>query len=224
MMLALVRHAESTENATKNTGFYQDPRPWTGPAAHALSRDLVGLTPCGFRQSVWLAKVLPELVGAAPQVFTSEYRRAIDTAAIAFPAPPGRPQMTGLLNEMHYGDVTYMTLRELFATYPEGAEDRRSRKHLWTPPGPGGESLAVGVLARATEFAAVARQAAGDREAIVAVTHLTAIMALRAVLEHRPVEELVSASRNRKMPNAAVLRYELRGDDFHLIDATEPTI
>lgn len=29
-MLFLVRHAESIENATKYTGFYENPRPWTG--------------------------------------------------------------------------------------------------------------------------------------------------------------------------------------------------
>ena len=149
LTLAVIRHAESTENATKPP-FYRDPRPWTGPAAHALSRDLVGLTPRGFEQCLWLRRTLPDLVGPDPAVRTSQYRRAQDTAALALPGLPS--EATAALNEQHYGDATYMTKRELFATYPEGAEDRRLRKHLWTPPGEGGESLAGGVLRRASAF------------------------------------------------------------------------
>ncbi|MFE5302266.1 hypothetical protein [Streptomyces sp. NPDC056632] len=37
MILAVVWHAESVENADKYKGFYQDPRPWEGAAAHAPS-------------------------------------------------------------------------------------------------------------------------------------------------------------------------------------------
>ncbi|MET7305330.1 phosphoglycerate mutase family protein [Embleya sp. NPDC005575] len=225
MILAVVRHAESTENATKYTGFYQDPRPWTGPAAHALARDIVGLTPRGFRQAVWLAETLPELVGPAPSVFTSQYRRAIDTAAIAFPTlGEGRTRVTVLLNEQHYGEATYMTKRELFATHPEGTEDRQARKHLWTPPGPGGESLAKGVHRRAAAFVDTLHDTADDTAAAVAVTHHTAILALRAILERRPVTELVEEARTAKTPNAGILRYELRGGMFHAAGSAEPTI
>ncbi|MFB7517222.1 histidine phosphatase family protein [Streptomyces sp. NPDC056144] len=219
MMLAIVRHAESIENATKNTGFYQDPRPWTGSAAHELSRDLVGLTPRGFRQACWLTEALRPFTGPAPQVFTSEYRRAVDTATIAFPTSQTL-SVTGLLNEMHYGDVTYMGLPELFATYPEEEHDRRHRKHTWTPPGPGGESLAVGVYARAARFADIVRQAA-TLGTVVAVTHLTTIMALRAVFEQRPVEDLVTEFRAHKMANAAILRYEIHGARCHLVETIE---
>jgi broad specificity phosphatase PhoE len=221
MLVAVVRHAQSTENATKNTGFYQDPRPWTGPAAHALSRDLVGLTPLGFRQSVWLHEALTDLVGPRPRLYTSQYRRALDTAALAL---PGRtPEVTPLLNEQHYAEATYMTKRELFATFPDGAEDRRSRKHLWTPPGPGGESLAEGVLQRAVAFVDQVRAAAGcTPQGVVAVTHHTAILALRSVLEARAVTELVEEARVRKTPNAGVLLYELRGERFHAAATAEP--
>ncbi|MDJ0464963.1 histidine phosphatase family protein [Streptomyces sp. H27-C3] len=223
MLVAVVRHSESTENATKHTGFYQDPRPWTGPAAHALSRDLVGLTPRGFLQSVWLRGALADLLGAGPalSLHTSQYRRALDTAALAL---PGRePRVTPLLNEQHYAEATYMTKRELFATYPDGAEDRRSRKHLWTPPGPGGESLAEGVLPRAVAYVDQVRAAAGSTPGdVVAVTHHTAILALRSVLEERPVTDLVEEARLRKTPNGSVLLYELRAGHFHAAATAEP--
>ncbi|MFH8294947.1 histidine phosphatase family protein [Streptomyces sp. NPDC018059] len=221
MLVAVCRHAESTENATKNTGFYQDPRPWTGPAAHALSRDLVGLTPRGFRQSVWLRGALTELVGPHPALYSSQYRRALDTAALAL--PDRAPDVTPLLNEQHYAEATYMTKRELFATFPDGAEDRRSRKHLWTPPGPGGESLAVGVLQRVCAFVDQLRAAAASTpQGVVAVTHHTAILALRSVLEEREVTELVEEARLRKTPNAGVLLYELREGRFHAAGTAEP--
>ncbi|WP_164764788.1 histidine phosphatase family protein [Streptomyces lydicus] len=221
LTLAVVRHAESTENATKPT-FYRDPRPWTGAAAHALSRDLVGLTPRGFEQCLWLRRTLPELLGPAPAVRTSQYRRSQDTAALALPGLPS--EVTAALNEQHYGDATYMTKRELFATYPEGADDRRLRKHLWTPPGECGESLAGGVLRRASNFvatlAALASTAAAG--AVVAVTHHTAILALRTLLEGRPVTELVDEARRRKTPNAAVLLYRLRNGHFEAVGGAEP--
>jgi broad specificity phosphatase PhoE len=223
MVLAVVRHAESTENATKDSGFYRNPRPWTGAAAHALSRDLVGLTPRGFEQCLWLRAELPRVVGPAPSVRTSGYRRALDTVAVALPGVPY--EVTAALNEQHYGDATYMTKDELFATYPEGAEDRRARKHLWVPPGEGGESLAGGVLDRASGFVAALLGPARGMTAVVAVTHLTAILALRAVLEERPVTELVAESRRRKTPNAAILLYHLHGErHFEALGTVEPDL
>ncbi|GAA2509402.1 hypothetical protein GCM10010406_52300 [Streptomyces thermolineatus] len=217
-MLFLVRHAESVENATKHTGFYENPRPWTGPAAHALSRDVVGLTPRGFLQCLWLRQTLRDLTGPDPVVRTSQYRRARDTAALALPGLPY--EVTALLNEQHYGAATYMTKQELYVTYPEGAEDRQSRKHLWTPPGAGGESLAGGVLRRATAFVnALHAVPAVD---VVAFTHHTAIFALRAVLERRPVTELVDEARARKTPNAAVLVYEQADGRFRARGTAQP--
>ncbi|WP_326743401.1 histidine phosphatase family protein [Streptomyces sp. NBC_01768] len=217
-MLFLVRHAESIENATKYTGFYENPRPWTGPAAHALSRDVVGLTPRGFLQCQWLGQTLRDLTGPDLVIRTSQYRRARDTAVLALPGLPY--EVTPLLNEQHYGTATYMTKEELYATYPERAEDRQTRKHLWTPPGADGESLACGVLRRATAFVdGLHTASAAD---VVAFTHHTAILALRAVLERRPVTELVEESRERKTPNAAVLVYEQADGLFHACGTIQP--
>lgn len=206
MVLVIVRHAESIENADKYRGFYQPRRPYSGVAAHDISRNVVGLTPRGFRQALWLGDELADL--EKPHIYTSTYRRAIDTAAIAFPGlPDGWPRVTALLDEQHYGDATYMTKDELFVTFPDGAEDRRLRKHLWTPPG-GGESLAVGVMARATAFLAeVADDVASGRD-VIAVTHHTTILALRSLLEDRPVIDVVEEARAAKTPNGGVLCYD----------------
>ncbi len=85
MVLAVVRHAESIENADKYRSFYPDRRPYSGQVAHEISRKVVGLTPRGFRQSLWLRQELTDLVGPDLHVYTSTYRRAIDTAELAFP-------------------------------------------------------------------------------------------------------------------------------------------
>jgi broad specificity phosphatase PhoE len=225
MVFAVIRHAESIENADKYNGFYQDRRPYDGRAAHEISRNVVGLTPRGFHQALWLDQALAGLVGSArTRVFTSTYRRAIDTAAIAFPGLDGRIERTSLLDEQHYGDATYMTKAELFATYPDGADDRRLRKHLWIPPG-GGESLADGVLARARTFVALARAAARDGQAVIAVTHHTTILALRSLLEERPLTDVVDEARRVKTPNAGIYRYQPAdgdGDRFRVLEATAP--
>ncbi|MFJ4962789.1 hypothetical protein ACIP6P_10140 [Streptomyces sp. NPDC088729] len=54
------------------------------------------------------------------------------------------------------------------------------------------------------------------------MTHHTAILALRTMLERRPVAELVDEARLRRTPNAAVLVYERRGERFRQVDAAEP--
>ncbi|UPT46831.1 MULTISPECIES: hypothetical protein [Streptomyces] len=54
------------------------------------------------------------------------------------------------------------------------------------------------------------------------MTHHTAILALRSVLERRPLTELVDEARVRKTPNAGVLVYERRGGRFHQAGSTEP--
>ncbi|GAA3116370.1 broad specificity phosphatase PhoE [Kribbella aluminosa] len=220
MTLLVIRHAESVENAAKYDGFYRDPRPYGGAVAHAISREVVGLTPRGFRQAQWLADVLTPFLGPDPRVFTSTYRRTIDTAAIAVPdLPEGWPQQSALLDEQHYGDATYMSKRELYETYPELAQDRRYRKHVWTAPG-GGESLAKDVLDRAARFAAQARAELCARRTVLAFTHQTAAVALKCLLEERLLPEILADERKGKMPNAAILHYELRDDRFVRVGTT----
>ncbi|MFJ9946654.1 histidine phosphatase family protein [Kitasatospora sp. NPDC091207] len=206
MPLLVIRHAESVENADKYNGFYQDPRPYSGAAAHAISRTIVGLTPRGFRQAQWLAEVLPQLASSDLHVYTLTYRRAIDTAAIALPTlPDGWPRQTALLDEQHYGDATYMTKRELYDSYPALAEDRR-------------------VLKRAAEFAAIAQAELQGARTVVAFTHQTAAVALRSLLELRTLPEILAEERKGKMPNATILHYELHDDRFTRTGTITPPI
>ena len=101
-----------------------------------------------------------------------------------------------------------MTKDELFATYPDGAEDRKMRKHAWVPPG-GGESLASGVWQRALQFVALARAELGAGDPVVAITHHTTILALRAILEQRALTDLAEEARTAKTPTAGIFRYDL---------------
>jgi broad specificity phosphatase PhoE len=212
--LLIIRHAESVENADKYNGFYRDPRPYDGPAAHRISRHVVGLTPRGFRQAQWLGDILPTIASDDKRVYTSRYRRAIDTALIALPKlPEPWPRQTALLDEQHYGDATYMTKSELYTTYPDMADERRYRKHLWTAPG-GGESLTEGVSRRVTGFLQIARHQLESTESVVAFTHQTAAVAIRSLLEGKSLEEILKEEKAAKMPNAAILHYVVRGDRF----------
>lgn len=209
MVLVVLRHAESIENAEKYNGFYQPRRPYDGHAAHWLSKHVIGLTPRGFHQALWLGETLADLSGPGLRVFTSSYRRSRDTTALAFPGL-GEPrlQVTELLDEQHYGEATYMTKEELFVTFPDGAGDRRVRKHLWVPPG-GGESLAEGVSKRVARFLTLARAEVAAGHTVVAVTHHTTILALRSQLEKRTLTDVVGEARRAKTKNAQIMRYEL---------------
>ncbi len=221
MNLLIIRHAESVENAAKYAGFYQDPRPYDAVAAHWLSREVVGLTPRGFRQAAWLASTLPLLIDDEPKVFTSTYRRAIDTAAIALPSMSSEAfQQTRLLDEQHYGDATYMTKRELYDAYPCDVATRREQKHLWCAPG--GESLALEVSARVAEFVGLARAELQTVRTVIAFTHQSATMAFRSHLEDRPLADVVAEERTAKLPNAAILHYQLAGRRFVRTGTTVP--
>lgn len=223
MSLLIIRHAESVENATKYSGFYVDPRPYDGPAAHNISRDIVGLTPRGFQQAQWLGDVLPAMSKTEPHVYTSTYRRAIDTATVALPhLLDGWPKRTALLDEQHYGDATYMAKRELFATYPDLADDRRNRKHIWIAPG--GESLADGVNSRAAGFIDLVRSELQGQRFVIAITHQTMAVALQALLERRALAEILIEEKERKIPNAAILQYDLIDHLFSKTTTVMPPI
>ncbi|MFI0977787.1 histidine phosphatase family protein [Streptomyces sp. NPDC021093] len=221
----------SVENATKYTGFYARPRPrprpWTGPADHALSRDIIGLTPRGFLQCLWLRDTLRDLTAPGPAIHTSQYRRAIDRHARPARHPlrnDGAPQRAALRRRHLHdqaGAVRHLP-RGAVRHLPRGAEDRQTRKHLWTPPGPGGESLTEGVLGRATAFAN--GLPALPEVDVVAFTHHTTLLALRAVLERRPVTDLVDEARLHKTSNAAFRIYEqaATGGLFHARGALRP--
>ncbi|MDH6117364.1 hypothetical protein [Kitasatospora sp. GAS204B] len=113
--------------------------------------------------------------------------------------------------------------RELFDTYPDLAEDRRLRKHVWTAPG-GGESLAEGVIKRASEFATLAQAELRSPRTVIAFTHQTAAVALRSLLECRPLPDLLAEERKGKLPNAAILHYELQDGQFTGTGMTIPPI
>ena len=223
-MLFVIRHAESVENAAKYDGFYPDPRPYGGVFAHALSWEIVGLTPRGFRQADWLGTHLTTATAGEPgSVYCSTYRRSIDTASIAFPnLPEGWPRQSGLLDEQHYGDATYMTKRELFAAFPDTAEQRRTCKHLWNAPG--GESLSTHVAARAAEFIENIKGVLIEGAHVIAVTHQTTILAVRSILENQPIPDLLAQEKRGKTPNAAVFTYQVRASHIVLWDVIAPPI
>lgn len=128
--------------------------------------------------------------------------------------------MTALLNEQHYGAATYMTKQELYATYPEGTQDRQTRKHLWTPPAP-------------TESPSPAASYGAPRRSSTACTPRPRRMSWRSHTtprssrsarswSSRPVTELVDEARVRKTPNAAVLIYEQADGLFHARGTAQP--
>ena len=192
---------------TSTTASIRNVAPTTG-VPRTISHGMSSVSPTRFSASAMAGGCFADLTVPGSRVYTSTYRRAIDTAAVAFAGlEDGWPMRTPLLDEQHLGDATYMTKDELFATYPAGAEDRELRKHLWVPPG-GGESLAKG----SAEGSTVVTIARADLQAncpVVAITHHTTILALRAILEQRPVADLVEEARKVKTPSAGIFPYEL---------------
>lgn len=67
---------------------------------------------------------------------------------------------------------------------------------------------------RAGRFVALARAELEADRHVVAITHHTTILTLRALLEQRPITDLVQEARTAKTPSAGIRRYEIVAGGF----------
>jgi alpha-ribazole phosphatase/probable phosphoglycerate mutase len=111
-------------------------------------------------------------------LYTSDYSRAMDTAAIALAGRGIQPSVDPDLRELHYGAWEMQREREIRRTPEHAAQFELMRREdpSWQPPG--GETTAA---VRARTFAALQRMAKRHRnEDVLVVSHGTAINCLIA--------------------------------------------
>ncbi|MCC6381367.1 MAG: histidine phosphatase family protein [Dehalococcoidia bacterium] len=159
------------------------------------------LTDLGRAQAAALGRRLGEVPIAA--CYTSDFSRAVDTAAIALAGREITPRVDLHLREISYGAWELERERDIARSHPEEFARMRSEDPAWQPPG--GETIAQ---VRARTHAALLRVAHRHRhETALVVAHGTAIQCMLAeVLGMRPEFTFRFAVANCALSEVTVLR------------------
>jgi probable phosphoglycerate mutase len=221
--LHVIRHGQSAGNIANDAALAAGL-----PELDLATRDMdVPLSELGERQAEALSTWFRD-VRRPDVVFSSPYRRALDTARIALDgAGLDVPVLCDeRLREREFGILDRLTRAGIEARFPEQAAARGFLGKLYHRP-PGGESW-VDVAARVRSFYTDLRL---DRpgEEIVVVAHQAVVSLFRFVLEDLTEEEVLAIDRSGDFANTGVMTFEGDGrarpslvsynDTRHLPDA-----
>ena len=109
-------------------------------------------------------------------VYTSDFSRAIDTAAIVLEGRGLTPSVDPALRELHYGEWEMQRERDISRTHPDEIRRMRAEDPAWQPPG--GETVAM--VRERTLRALEGIVARHPHQTVLVVTHGTAINCLLA--------------------------------------------
>ncbi|GAA5188434.1 histidine phosphatase family protein [Rugosimonospora acidiphila] len=210
--LGVVRHGQSAGNVAAER-------------AEAAGEELVDLrisdadvrlTETGREQGAAIGRWMAELPSRErPQVvFSSPYRRAMQTAELAvaaagFGAPP--LLMDERLRDRELGVLDLLTSRGVTARRPEEAERKRRLGRFYYRP-PGGESWADVALRLRTLLGDLRLEYPGQR--VLLVAHESVIFLLRYVIERLSQERLLELVEATTLANASLCSW--RRDDGRL--------
>jgi broad specificity phosphatase PhoE len=141
-------------------------------------------------------------------VYSSDSRRALQTAA-AIAAPHGlQPVPDAGLRERHAGAFEGLTISDIESRHPTVWQDRDADLWGWGPPG--GEAMRT-VLDRG--LAVIHRLAeCHPRDTVVVVSHMTMVRALISRLGHIPLKETYT----QPFPSTGVTIITIEGDETRL--------
>lgn len=209
--LLLIRHGESEGNVALNASKAGDNRHMTkGFLAQHSSH--WRLSPKGREQAAltgaWLREQFP---GGFDRYYTSEYTRAMETAALL--GLPGADWMISpYLRERWWGDLDRMSYEERRVAFAQSLHDRDVAPYYWRPPN--GESL-VEVCARLRPIlSALHRECDGKR--VVIVCHGEVMEAFRIELERLSQDGYLAWERRKetddslKIRNCQIFQYSRR--------------
>ena len=140
------------------------------------------LTPLGEQQAAALARRLDRIELHA--AYTSDYSRAMRTAAAVLEGRGLTPAVDAALRELHYGEWEMQRESEIRRRDPDQHRLMRAEDPAWHPPG--GENVA---MVRARTYASLQRIARTHRgQNVLIVSHGTAINCLLAEVLGIPPE------------------------------------
>lgn len=200
--IVLIRHGESLGNVARETaeadGVDRIPLEW---------RDAdTPLSDLGRAQAAAVGKAVGALDPRPFEVWTSPYRRAVDTAAAVGQALGIQPLVDERLRDRELGVLDGLTAHGVRRQFATETERRRNLGKLYYRP-PGGESWSDVALRIRSFFAdpVPGESAAGDRR-IAVVTHDAVILLVRYILERLTETQLFEIATAGSVPNASITR------------------
>ena len=210
--LILVRHGESEGNVARRLSLQGDHRLYEGEFLNRHS-SLWRLTDRGRAQArsagKWLQEEFQEIPGFSRH-YTSEYLRAMETAALL--ELPNNPEWFAevFLRERDWGQLDLMSQEERIANFSQELRRRDRDRFFWLPPG--GESLAM-VAMRVDRFLAMLNRECSNENVIV-VCHGEVMWSFRLRLERMSQAQFHALGRSKdphdRIHNGQILHYTRR--------------
>ena len=169
------------------------------------------LTPLGEEQALALGRRLERVEIAA--CYTSDYSRAIRTAALVLGERGITPAVDQDLRELHYGEWELERESEIRRRYPDQHKLMRDEDPAWRPPG--GETVAE---VRARTEAAYQRIVKGHAgKTVLIVSHGTAINCLLSAVLAMPETHVFRVD----VQNCGLSELEVRGGRSYIVRLNE---
>lgn len=208
--LFLVRHGQSAGNIAAD-----DAQRAAVARLSLETRDMdVDLSPLGEEQALATGRWAQHAKLRRARVFTSPYRRADRTAALALDALPRRRDER--LREREFGMLDRLTTRGIEELHPEQAAARAFLGKFYHRP-PGGESW-VDVGLRIRSFLADVERVGAPDEDVVVVTHRAVILMIRYVIEELDEATVLDIDRDYEVANCSVTTYQRHEGGWTLTD------
>lgn len=209
MDLVLVRHGQSEGNAANKLSRRGDNRAFTEEYRKRHSSQW-RLTDAGIRQAQAAGAWIREHIGGVfDRYYTSEYLRAMETAAL-LRLPEATWFADFYLREREWGELDVMPDNERLERYGESLQRRTQDTFYWTPPG--GESIAALCLRIDRVLDTLHRECDGKR--VIIVCHGEVTWGFRIRLERIPqrrYRELdFSSNPHERVHNGQVIHYTRR--------------
>lgn len=169
------------------------------------------LTPLGERQALALGQRLAQVEIAA--CYTSDYSRAIRTAALALGERGISPAVDQDLRELHYGEWELQREIEIRRRYPEQHKLMRDEDPEWRPPG--GETVAEVRARTEAAYQRIVKSNAG--KAVLIISHGTAINCLLSAVLAMPETHVFRVD----VQNCGLSELEVRGGRSYVVRLNE---
>ena len=165
-----------------------------------MSNHLIPLSPFGR----WQARETGRRLIIKPDcIYSSQIRRAIETAELIFPGTD--LLIDPRLNEREAGPAHLRSKRELKEAYPDFMARYRMDGHYFATRVPGGENFVNLFLKNHSFVGTLKRDWAG--KTVVVVCHSAVMNSIRQIFEHFLPDELLRVSKEQPIENCGILHY-----------------
>jgi len=214
--LVLVRHGESEGNLAQSKSAKGDESAWKMDEFQNRHTSLFRLTDIGREQARSGSKWLRKSIGAFDKYYSSDYIRAIETAALLDLEGPWITDF--FLRERDQGAFGSLSKAERTSKFSNEVAKRDRDVFYFAPPG--GESVANACLRVHRVLSELRNECSGFK--VICVCHGNILWGFRLCIEHMTQERFraLNSSPETKLVNGTIIHYTRRHPETGEISAT----